>query len=293
MPYFKRMMTLHRLMDQVGNDGGSGGGGGSGGDAGDAAAKAAADKAAAEQKEKDDAAAAAAAAGGDGDGKPKLSDSEAKLLKEVMTKKVALKDAEEKLKLFDGIDPAKARAALQAQLDAEQKALEAKGDWDRLKEQMVAAHTTEKSGLETKLKEAGDELAAARATITELTIGGAFASSTYLKESLNLTPNKARAAYGSHFDFADGGIVAYDKPAGAQNRTQLVGADGNNLNFDEALKKLVDLDPDRDQILLSKIKPGAGSKTSQNAKPFKEPENAGYGAGKIAAALKAAGGKVS
>lgn len=281
--YLKRLMIKHRLMEAAGDDGSANGDGGSAG--------------AGEGGEGNDGAGAKGAKTGDGgsddSSKVKPTDAEAKLLKEVMNKKTALKAAEDKLKEFDGIDPVKARAAIEAQRLAEQQALEAKGDWDRLKEQMASAHTGEKAALQAGLDEARVALDAAQATIAELTVGAAFSQSAFIKDEVALTPNKARAVYGSHFAFEDGNIVAFDKPAGSVNRTPLVDANGNALNFEAALRKLVELDPDRDEILRSKVKSGAGSKTTSKTATFKEPENVGYGHSKISAALKAAGGIIS
>ena len=65
----------------------------------------------------------------------------------------------------------------------------------------------------------------------------------------------------------DGQVVAFDKPRGAQNRTQLVDASGEALGFEAALKKIVDGDPDRDSIVRSKAKQGADSKTITGKKP--------------------------
>lgn len=289
--YLKRLMAKHRLMNQTGDgDGGGGtppatstppaGGEGEGG-----------------------APAGTPPAGGDGDGagagagegeggKPKPTDAEAKLLKEVMNKKNALRAAEDALKAYEGIDPVAARAALAAQQEQERQKLEAKGDYERLKEQMAAAHAAERSALETQLTESRAALAAAQATIAELTVGSAFSLSNFIKEEVALTPAKARIVYGSHFEFQDGELVAFDKPAGAQNRTPLVGSDGNPLKFEDALRKLVDADPDRDQILRSKMKQGTGSKTAPGTKPPKLPEVVGKGHSRISAFLKSNGGGI-
>lgn len=204
---------------------------------------------------------------GDKGGKP--TDAEAKLLKEVMDRKKALKaEREEKQKLadqlkqFEGIDPEEVRKLLAEKKDAETKSLEAKGEWDRLKAQMADAHTAEKTALNTKLSESESEVSKLKKTIADLTVGGAFAQSAFIKDELSLTPNKTRVVYGAHFEFdADGRVVGYDKPAGAAQRTMLVDGAGEPLGFEAALRKIVEADPDRDQLLRSKVKPGAASKT--------------------------------
>jgi hypothetical protein len=245
------------------DDGTGGGAGGSGGGGGsdDAAAKAAAEKEAAEKAAAEEAARAAAA--------NKPTDAEAKLLKELMAhKEAARKAAEEaaaatlKLKEFEGIDPVKIKALLAEQEAAEHKRLEARGEYDRLVKQMGERHTAEKTALEKQVAEASRAQQALQKQIADMTVGGAFAGSKFVADDLTLTPNKARVIYGSHFEFADGQVVGFDKPAGASERTKLVDAAGNPLAFDEALRKLVEADPDKDHLIRSKVRPGAGSSTN-------------------------------
>lgn len=225
---------------------------------------------------------------------PTISDSEAKLLKEVMEKKNKLKAVEAKaaeleanLKRFEGIDPDAVRALLQAQKDEEAKKLEAKGEFDRVKTQMIEEHSRETAALKQLITETQNDSASLRAQIAELTVGNAFGSSPFIRDELALTVNKTRQVYGSHFEFVDGQVVGYDKPAGAKDRTVLVDGKGDPLNFDLALKKIVDADPDREQLLRSRAKPGAGSSTSLTgrSKGAEGATDSLVGRGKIAAAL--------
>lgn len=227
------------------------------------------------------------------DKKPGISDAEAKLLKDVMAKKTALKEANDKLKVlddklktFDGIDPEKVRGLLKAQKDAEDEKLVAQGNWDALKSQMATAHADEMTGVNAKVLELQAKLDAKDGVISELTIGTSFTSSEFIREELLLTPSKTRAAYGSHFGFEDGAIVGYDKPAGKEGRVVLVDASGEPLSFEDALRKLVDLDGDRDQILKSKVKQGSNSKTNVKSKvPDVKIDTTETGRGRITSAL--------
>lgn len=212
----------------------------------------------------------------------KLSDSEAALVKEVMQKKERLKatedqlaDAQRRLRDFDGIDPAEVRKLLQAQKDAERAAAEAKGDFERVKQMMIEEHKKETGALVERATSLEGELASARAVINDLTIGSAFNQSTFVSTDLVLTPAKARQVYGANFEIEDGNIVAYDKPKGEANRTKLVNSKGDALGFDEAIKKLVDLDPDRDRLLRSNVKAGAQSKTDDVKVKTKAPAVSG------------------
>jgi hypothetical protein len=264
-PQLMRLMKLHRLYREPAGEGGSDDGGtGQTPEQIAAAAKAA--------KDAEDAAAAAAAAA-----KGKPTDAEAKLLKDVMKHKQAAEAAttkaaeiEAQLKKFEGIDPEKVRELLAKQAeeeakraDEERKAAEARGEYDRLVKQMGERHTAEKQTLEQQiLAERNDKLTLAK-QIAEMTVGAAFTSSTLVREELTLTPAKARVIYGTHFEFKDGHVVGYDKPTGASDRTMLVDAAGKPLEFEAALRTLVETDPDKDQLFKSKVKPGAGSGAPQ------------------------------
>jgi hypothetical protein len=256
----------------------------------EAAAKKAADEAAAKKLADDEA--ARKAKGGP-------TDAEAKLLKEVMEKKAALKAAEDarkaaedKLKEFDGVDLAEIRKLAAEKKAAEEASLVAKGDWERLKTQMAEAHSKETTTIRTQLDAEKAEKAKLISTIGELTVGSAFVGSKFVTEGLTLTPSKARVIYGSHFEYKDGQVVGYNKPAGAAERTMLVDGQGNALPFDAAITKIVDTDPDRDELLRSKAKPGANSRsnaTPGNTETKLPPETSGLS--KIAAGLAKGIGK--
>lgn len=274
MTRIARLMMLHKLQRPAEDGTGQGGGGGGdGGGADDAAAKAAAEAEAAKKKAEEEAAAAAAASG-------KPTDAEAKLLKDVMKHKQAaqaaadaLARANEQLKSFEGIDPVKIRALLTQQEEAERKELEARGEYDRLVKQMGERHTQEQKALKDQAEAERAARVAAESKIGDLTVGAAFGGSKFVNDELTLTPAKARIVYGPHFSYEDGEVVGYDKPAGAKDRTKLVNSAGDALSFEEAIKKLVEADPDKDHLLRSKVKAGAGSAaTPRGARAPKDTE---------------------
>ena len=268
--------------------------GGGADDAAKAAAdKAAADKTASDKAAADKAAADKAAAEKDGD-KSKLSDDAAKLLKENMDKKAALAKAEEEkaalakqLKEFEGIDPAAVRKLLADQAAAEKKALEDKGDFDRVKKMMAEEHKKELDKLQAERDAANTEKSGLAKTINELTVGQAFLSSEFIKENLVLTPAKTRVIYGAHFEIENGQVIGYDKPAGADARTKLVDASGSPFNFEAALEHLIEKDPERDQMKKSKLAAGGGGKPSVAGKTA-ETVTGLTGAARMKAALEAA-----
>lgn len=230
----------------------------------------------------------------DGKSDKKTTAREAELLREVMDKKDKLKQSQkeldaikQQLKNFEGINPDEIKEMLKQRADAEKAAAEAKGDFDRVKAMMAEEHAKELEKVRSEKDQTANSLAEALARINDLTIGDAFLRSSFIKDELILTPTKARTVYGSHFDMEDGKIVAYDKPKGAASRTMLVDSSGDPLDFESAVKKLVESDPDRDAMLRSKLKEGAGSKPAvDKATPKKE--SAVQGVSRIAAALSAA-----
>ena len=206
--------------------------------------------------------------------------------KEALDKAQAdLKTAQEALKRFDGIDPDAVKKLLADQKSAEEKALEAKGDWDRLKARMAEEHGKEVNTLQDQIKQLTEELGKSKGTVKDLSIGTQFSQSKFIAEELTLTPAKARVIYGDHFDVEDGKIVGYDKPRGASSRTAIVDQYGNAVGFEDALKKIVEADPEKDHLLKSKMKPGAGSESKKPSGAVKTDIPAD-GISKIASGLK-------
>lgn len=192
------------------------------------------------------------------------------LLREVMEKKGKIKDLtgevstlKAELKKFEGINLDEVRALIEEKKTAELQAEEAKGNFDRVKQMMVEAHEADKKTLADTIADLQAKLSAKDSQIDELTVGRSFSESKFILDELVIPPAKARQLYGSHFSIEDGQVVAYDKPAGADARTVYTGGDGKPLAFEEAIKKLIESDPDRDRLVKSNVKPGAGSTTKK------------------------------
>jgi hypothetical protein len=269
--------------------------------AAEAEARAAADAAAADAARAAEAEAAAKAAGDAEaaqiaeDAKKAAEDlarEKADLLKEVMDKKNKLKTAEQKaadaaaaLAAYEGVDPAKVKALLKAEAEAEKAAAEAKGDFERVKQMMAEEHAKDIKTKDDRIAELEALVAGKDNTINELTVGSAFSGSTFIKDDLLLTPTKARALYGAHFAIEDGKTVGYDKPAGAANRTKLVSASGDPLPFDEAFKRIIEADPEKDTLLKVKTKPGSQSNTRGELNTQDKPKGELFGAARILAGM--------
>lgn len=298
MNRIQRLMKLHKLLDKAGEGGSDTGGTGTTPGAEGGTGTSASSKEGGEGGEKSGDEGKIAGEQGEA-GKQGMSDSDAKLLKELMAQKnrakelaAELEGAKKRLSDFDGVDPAKARKLLADEEEAARKAAEARGEYDRLLAQMGERHQAEQAALNGRLSEAQTTVTALQKEIAELTVGSAFSGSAFVNSDLTLTATKARVIYGSHFEYKDGKVVGYDKPAGASDRTLLVSSTGDALSFDEALRVLVEKDPDRDRLLRGKAKAGAGSATvTKGAKAAtelaeKSAESKLTGAAKIAAGLK-------
>lgn len=208
----------------------------------------------------------------------KVSDEEARLLKENMKKKGQidqlakdLSDAKtliQQLEELGGLDSFK--TIVQKQKEDETKALEAKGEWERLKERMAGEHKSSVKSLEDQIKALQDQIGQKEGVIEELSVGSQFSQSPYITGELTLTPSKARVVYGPYFDVQEGKVVGYDKPRGSANRTAIVDASGEAMSFEEALKKIVEADPDRDHLIKAKAKQGAGSASSVPASTVRQ-----------------------
>lgn len=217
--------------------------------------------------------------GDDKSGKP--SDKEAELLKDVMKHKEARKAAEAKLKELEqklnGVDLEEYQALKAEREESERKKAEEeeqraieRGEFDKVKQQMVEQHTKALEAKDAEIAERDAKLAAAMATIEELTVGSDFSSSKFIAEETIYTPSKARRLYGDHFEVVDGKTVGYDKPRGAEGRSMIVDANGDPAPFEVAMRRIVEADPEKDDILVSSLKPGAQSSPSRGGARAKE-----------------------
>ena len=68
-------------------------------------------------------------------------------------------------------------------------------------------------------------------------------------------------------------MVGYDKPRGSAGRAQLVDQLGNPVAFEDAMRKIIEADPDKDSLLRSKVKQGANSQSTAATKvPSGQPQ---------------------
>ncbi|HEY8066621.1 MAG TPA: DUF6651 domain-containing protein [Methylosinus sp.] len=182
---------------------------------------------------------------------------------EAKTHREAKESALEKLKAFEGIDPAAARDALDKLANIDAKKLIDAGEVEKVKEGISRA-------LEGKMAEAKkayeQTIAEERAKSEKLEsslhaekIGGAFARSQFIKDKLVIPPDLVQARFGKNFKLEDGKVIAYDD-AGQQIYSPA--RPGQLADFDEALSSIVGSYPQKDHILKGSGASGTGARQS-------------------------------
>lgn len=173
---------------------------------------------------------------------------------------------------FKGIDPKKAREnakrvreSEKAARQAEKDKATAEGNFERLREIQNEEHQAALDAVTQERDDALSELERMRTENRKEKLKSAFAGSKFFADETILSGAKAQRLYGDHAEVEeDGSVVIYDKPAGEKNRVKLMNGRGVPLPFDEAVKKLVEADPDKDTLIRSKMKPGGRTKTEDS-----------------------------
>lgn len=173
----------------------------------------------------------------------------ARLNTEARDRRLALQDATDKLKAFDGLDVAAARTALETVGKLDAKKLRDAGEVD-------AATALLNKGWQEKLdaeKKRGDTL---ETTLIEEKIGGNFSRSKFIGEKMTVPADMVQATFGKMFKLVDGKVVAYD------GNGQPIHSKANPAEiaqFDEALEIIVGNYPHKASLLKATQKGGGGS----------------------------------
>lgn len=230
----------------------------------------------------------------DNDSGNKPSDAEAKLLKELMGLKDKHKTTDAELKqvkaALGDVSLDDLKTIIQERKDAERVALEKRGEYDRILEQVKQEHSNALSGLQAEVDALKAQLGQKDESLVELTVGRAFSESAFIREESRIPASIARKEFGSHVEIVDGATVVYDKPRGAAERTPIVGGDGKPKSFEEAIKVLYANHPESADLIRAKVKPGSGSNTTDlgGKKPDDKSKEIQPGTSRIAQALAAA-----
>ena len=167
---------------------------------------------------------------------------------EITTRRDELKEANDKIATFDGIeDPAAALAALKTVKNLEDKQLVDAGEVEKVKSAAVAAVEERHA---TIIKERYEPLEAERDDYRDRLhremLGGRFARSKFIDEKMSIPVQMVQATFSNHFTIENGEVVARDT---AGNQVFSKQNPGEIADFDEALQLIVEASPYREQIL--------------------------------------------
>lgn len=164
--------------------------------------------------------------------------------------------AETALKSFEGLDPAKAREAIDKLTTIDAKKLIDAGEAQRVRDEAIRA-------VEEKYKPVIEERDGLKTTLSKALIGNAFSSSKFASEKL--TPagvDLVRQLYAGQLRVEGDKIV----PLNANGETLLSRArPGEVADFEEAISIFVDSYPHKEHILRGSGNSGSGSKPSNAA----------------------------
>jgi hypothetical protein len=155
---------------------------------------------------------------------------------------------EAKLADFAGIeDPAKAIEAMKTVQNLSDKKLMDAGEVEQIRAAITSASQEKITAAEARAKAAEEALSASM-------IDGAFARSQFVRESLTMPPEIAQKAFADHFTIDHGKVVAKDARG-----NPILTMEGDPASFDDAMKRIVEGSPFRDQILKGLNHQGTGS----------------------------------
>jgi hypothetical protein len=157
--------------------------------------------------------------------------------------------AETTVKKFEGLDPDKARSALDTLGKIDQKKLIDAGEVDKVRETIKAEFT----GLIAEKDKAINE---ARSALDTERVNNLFAASEFIRDRIAVPRDMFEATFRSNFKVEDGKIIAYDK---AGNRLMSKAKIGEYADTSEALELLVEAHPQKDVILKANSGQGSGS----------------------------------
>lgn len=188
----------------------------------------------------------------------KAIDTISRLNGEAKGHREAKEAALERLKVFDGIsDPASAIKALEIVANLDAKKLVDAGEIDKVKSEAVKAFEEKLQAQEAKYAPVLEENKKLKASFVSEKIGNAFSRSKFIAEKVAVPADIVQAKFGAAFHLDDNGsIVALDQ-GGAKMFSRV--NPGEVAGFDEALERLVEAYPFREQILKGSGAGGGGA----------------------------------
>jgi hypothetical protein len=164
--------------------------------------------------------------------------------------------AEALLKSFEGIEPDKAKTALETLKKIDAKTLIDAGEVDRVKLEATKAYEDQLKALKTQYDPIITERDTLRSKLVSERIGHAFSGSRFINDKLVIPAPMAQAAFGGNFRLENDVIVGYNADGSKIYSSE---RPGELAGFEEALTTLVNKYPYKDQIIKSSGRRGSGA----------------------------------
>lgn len=168
---------------------------------------------------------------------------------EAKSHRLAKEEALTTLKTFEGIDPSKAKEALDKVKGLSDKDLIDAGEAERVRNEAIAA-------TEEKYKPIVEENGTLKGRLSDSIIGGLFSGSEFIGENLAVPADMLRSTFGKRFRLEDDNrVTALD-----DNGNPLLSkkSPGSHASFDEAIEIMVDAYPHKKSILKGANQDGSG-----------------------------------
>jgi hypothetical protein len=182
-----------------------------------------------------------------------------------------LRDVEERLSKFDGIDPAELLKLKEEKELAEKRKLEEQGKWEELKTNMVKAHQDELAKKDEAIKQAQVKYEALEAQYNDAILTNAIAVEASMAKALNPSVLKLVVAQEAKVEVLENGqrVIKLYKPDG---QVKLDMKTGEPLSIKQRLEEMKQ--DSEYAMLFEGATGGAGSNTSQgtqkNVNPWKK-----------------------
>jgi hypothetical protein len=176
-------------------------------------------------------------------------DTISRLNGEAKTNRERAEKAEGDLKVFAGLDPVKAKEALELVGKLDQKKLIDAGEVDRVRKEIQDQYSAQ-------IAEKDKGMSDLQAKLDNSYISDVFKSSKFLNESLAVPKDFVEAAYRNNFKVEEGKVVSYGKDGNKiYSKTRL----GELADTEEALQILIESHAAKETILKANVGNGTGN----------------------------------
>lgn len=176
-------------------------------------------------------------------------DTISRLNKESQTHREAKEDALKRLKAFEGIDPTKAREALETVSKLDNSKLIDAGKVDEVKAQITAQ-------LQSQIDEKTKALSDLQTKYDSMIVNNVFANSEFIRNNVAVPRDMFEAKFRGNFKVEDGQVVVYGNDG---NRLYSKERAGEWATPEEGLRILAESHPQKDSILKANVGTGSGS----------------------------------